>query len=485
MNPLQKLKNKFNFLLHLKLKSMNEPTEGLQDHFNNTKKNAPQLYKDTLAKVVRWEWCKGYYATNAYPWLWSDTDMYNKAEKEFLSAPPLNPAGLKKYGFDKDGRIVIMYEYDRDACVFDVNEKLPSEWAPIFVYDPESDQYIDAEFKNNKFYSKSPTSPSFTVELNNITRWMEKYNKRDYLVLWVVTGYTSDGVTSFSGRLELDGITFKAFDSYSEIFLGKGIPKCVYDINQEKKYYKVTYDFSPEGKLLKANFTEEKFPVQKSVDDMLKEIEKKYKVKLPDNFKQLYLQKDNLPDKSKNYFNNPVALLCCNGNDGEVEWYSADKILDWKAPDYWNPAHKILPVAGNGCGDEWSFYLNWTESGKIPLILAYHDEDRAEAYAPDFESFLMKQMLEAFLEIDSGIFKYRECDSTEQYRKSLIANVKTVKPYLKKEWAAYLDELVNRPFNLKEGYDIETYELISKEEFDKFIRDLNFSHAKESFKHMI
>jgi hypothetical protein len=63
--------------------------------------------------------------------------------------------------------------------------------------------------------------------------------------------------------------------------------------------------------------------------------------------------------------------------------------------------------------------------------------------------------------------------------------VKTIKPYLRIEWASYLDELVNRPFILKKGQDEETYELIQKEEFDKFIKNLNFSHAEESFKHMM
>jgi hypothetical protein len=361
-------------------------------------------------------------ATNVYPWMWNDVSVYNDAGKNFLKTPPEKKEGYNKYGFDKDGNIIFLIEYEQDY-VFDVKDKLPGEYEPVYSYDLNKGEYIDSEFKNGKFFGKSLKSSSYTVDLSGIKIWKKKTTKRDYHKIWVMLNNDEKSAISFFGGAELDESGLKEFHSYNEQYFDKGIPSYLYDMTNEKKYSKLSYEFSDNGKLLKVNYSEEKISPKKSLDDILKNIEKKYNAVLPDSFKQLYLNKDNL--FGNNYeewkvtfkeraFNNPPALLCAR--NGGVEWIKADDILDWEFPDYWDGKHKMIPFAGNGCGDVWAFYLNWTDKENIPVIFAYHDENRAEAYAPDFESFLFKQMLESFLEINSYDLKGLACDTPEQYR---------------------------------------------------------------------
>ena len=144
---------------------------------------------------------------------------------------------------------------------------------------------------------------------------------------------------------------------------------------------------------------------------------------------------------------NPSALLMASIH---VEWMTPSDIAEHEPEDYWDKAVALVPFAQNGGGDLWCFHPGAKAGDDVPVALVPHDEMVAEIFAPNFEGFLFRQLLGAFSEIDPSHHSY----TPEETKQCAAAEIKTLTPYVRKEWIDVLKEVASRPLQIKDksGY---------------------------------
>ncbi len=170
---------------------------------------------------------------------------------------------------------------------------------------------------------------------------------------------------------------------------------------------------------------------------------------------------------------NPPALMMAQA---QVEWWLPEDMVNWDAPDHFDPAHRLLPFASTASGDLWCWFQ---QGGEESIVLAPHDENGATFFAPDLEAFLLRHMLQAFAEIldDDGM------DFTPAQRGEVArANVRTLAPYLNEGWLELLTELCARPLVRDEEWDC--LGLLSRDEAITLIQtELDMPTLGETFPH--
>lgn len=177
----------------------------------------------------------------------------------------------------------------------------------------------------------------------------------------------------------------------------------------------------------------------------------------------------------------PPALLCAS----DFEWLDPEAMANGRAPANWRTEPVLIPFAETGAGDPICFYPAWTENGATPIVLAMHDDDRCFAKAPHFEGYLFMLMLNALAVIDKYSFGTW---SEAELRQSFRANIKTLAPYLRWQWTAFLEACVDRPL-VKELQPFgrkprPIQALIPQAELNEIVaRELAFGHTGASFKH--
>ena len=79
-----------------------------------------------------------------------------------------------------------------------------------------------------------------------------------------------------------------------------------------------------------------------------------------------------------------------------------DELLEaWQeltAEDHYNPLRtdlQLLPFARTGAGDSYCFWSNAPGSGEPPVVMVWHDDDRADVLAASYQDFLFRKMVEA------------------------------------------------------------------------------------------
>lgn len=143
---------------------------------------------------------------------------------------------------------------------------------------------------------------------------------------------------------------------------------------------------------------------------------------------------------------NPPALLMAFG---QVEWMQPDDLEGHEPLEDWKPELGLTPFAQNGAGDLWCIHESARDGDRVPVSFVPHDEMKATIYAPDFEAFLFRQLLEAFSEIDPRGDGF----STTERAQSARAEIKTLTPYVRKAWLDVLSEVASRPVKVsKHGY---------------------------------
>lgn len=162
-----------------------------------------------------------------------------------------------------------------------------------------------------------------------------------------------------------------------------------------------------------------------------------------------------------------------------VEWLSVEDIADGERPNYWKAEHLFIPFAQNGAGDVWCWYPAWSANSQAPVVLAHHDENAAEGFAPSFEGFLLRQLLQTFAEIyeDNADFSRDELQQTAR------AELKTLRPYLRDSWHALLSEIAARPLQRNESWGCVQF--LTRDEAKQIVeRELAFEHLNQEFAHM-
>ena len=186
----------------------------------------------------------------------------------------------------------------------------------------------------------------------------------------------------------------------------------------------------------------------------LENIETKHNYTFPTLYKKLWedemlnwMRGFELPlDKDKTWANNvyptlkenPPLLLNSGGSDFEL--LTAEEILNFEFPELWDTEkHHFIPFAKTAEGNVYAFYKNLEVEDENPIVLIWDDMDETEIIAKNFEDFIFRKMLEATDDIDKEDLEadYGEA-GIENYRTDLLADLKSITPYIKEEYITVL-----------------------------------------------
>jgi hypothetical protein len=191
---------------------------------------------------------------------------------------------------------------------------------------------------------------------------------------------------------------------------------------------------------------------------------------LPELFRRMTT--DGVTDYTKNrdqWQVKPPALYMVSNH---VEWWDLEGIANWAAPDYY--ALAFVPFAANGAGDLWSWH---PASGTEGIVFVPHDEDAAEHYAPDFEGFLFRHIVQGLAEI----YEYEgQTVTPEQHVQAAQANVNTLAPYLRPAWVSLLNELTAGPLEYNKAW--RCFGFLKREEAKEIVaRELAMPNLGKTF----
>ena len=186
----------------------------------------------------------------------------------------------------------------------------------------------------------------------------------------------------------------------------------------------------------------------------LENIETKHNYTFPTLYKKLWedemlnwMRGFELPlDKDKTWANdvyptlkeNPPLLLNSGGSDFEL--LTAEEMLNFEFPELWDTEkHHFIPFAKTAEGNVYAFYKNLEVEDENPVVLIWDDMDETEIIAKNFEDFIFRKMLEATDDIDKEDLEadYGEA-GIENYRTDLLADLKSITPYIKEEYITVL-----------------------------------------------
>ncbi|MBA0287286.1 hypothetical protein D7Y26_22490 [Stenotrophomonas maltophilia] len=123
---------------------------------------------------------------------------------------------------------------------------------------------------------------------------------------------------------------------------------------------------------------------------------------------------------------------------------------DLTAEDHYNPLRddlKLLPFARTGAGDHYCFWTNAPGSSESPVLLVWHDDDRADLLAASFQDFLFRKMAEAVVELEEEDSLLSEGDIGT----NLQAWLGTHRGWLRRDQAAALQALYARVEDITAG----------------------------------
>jgi hypothetical protein len=181
---------------------------------------------------------------------------------------------------------------------------------------------------------------------------------------------------------------------------------------------------------------------------------------------------------------NPPALLCAY----DFEWLSADEMLRWSPPEYWDDAHTLVPFAQSARRDLWCWYVRGPALQGAPVVLAHRDVNEAEVVAPSFEALLYLKLLEACTFITPEDVDESEL-TLEGKRRELAANASVLQDYLRPEWNSRLRGILARPFSdwveQLPRTRIRYHSLMPKDELDRvLVADAGVAVSGATFSHM-
>ena len=229
----------------------------------------------------------------------------------------------------------------------------------------------------------------------------------------------------------------------------------------------------------------------------LDEIEKSYNVSFPKIFRTLWL--DGMIDwhkgwdapwtSEKNWYtevypqikDKPPLLLHTGGYDFEM--CTTEAILGFKNQFSAPTDHKFIPFAQTGAGDHYGFYLSDREPEQnapeqSPIVLITHDDETLTFLSQNFENFIVRMMLTRVADIVEDDITEDFSGDFEKFRTSILADLKTISPYLKPQYSTLLEEIFKRPVKKEcELLSLEDYKTLLKTHlmFDLFDQEFSLS----------
>lgn len=168
------------------------------------------------------------------------------------------------------------------------------------------------------------------------------------------------------------------------------------------------------------------------------------------------------------YLHGPVRLLFT-----DLEWLQPDEIEQFEPSEF--EIAGLIPFAESARRDLWCWYPAWQSGADVPIVYCSGDSDVADVYAPNFDGFLFRKLLDEF----AGT--WLDKDFSEAEIRALWARcLEALRPWLSAERHAILGEMLGRPWVRRDG----TLALVSPEEADSIAeRELQFERFGQEFKH--
>ena len=175
----------------------------------------------------------------------------------------------------------------------------------------------------------------------------------------------------------------------------------------------------------------------------------------------------------------PPALSCTLG-ERSVYWEPPAEVAQWDPPEYWKDS-VFASFAGNGYGDYWCWYPELADSHGTPVVFCPHDYMEAEIFAPNFEAFLFRSILESWIGITEDALEQFDSGKSD-YKKFIKANVCTLEPYLNPQWVETLKRISERELT-KHEYRFESlYSLLEQDEADALLKNFVTGRVGETLK---
>jgi len=177
----------------------------------------------------------------------------------------------------------------------------------------------------------------------------------------------------------------------------------------------------------------------------------------------------------------PPALSCTSG-ERSVYWLPPSEVAHWDPPEYWKEGN-FVTFAGNGYGDYWCWYPELADSHGLPVVFCPHDYIEAEIFAPNFEAFLFRSVLESWIGIPESALGHFDGGKSD-YKKFVEANIRTLEPYLNPQWVEALNRISERELT-EHKYKLESlYSLLEKDEANALLKNFVTGRVGEPFRHM-
>jgi len=180
---------------------------------------------------------------------------------------------------------------------------------------------------------------------------------------------------------------------------------------------------------------------------------------------------------------NPPVLLHTGGFDFEM--LTPNDMLDFKFDEFWDmDKHTFIPFAKTEEGAIYAFYENIKTEGESAIVCIWDDMNETEVLAKNFEDFIFRKMLEAVYDVEEDELNvdYKK-EGFSAYRVDVLNDLKTITPYLKKEYVDILHNIYNRE-EVKKG--MFSFSLLTQDELGQIIqKELYFKELNFVFEHEI
>ena len=175
----------------------------------------------------------------------------------------------------------------------------------------------------------------------------------------------------------------------------------------------------------------------------------------------------------------PPALSCTLG-ERSVYWDPPAEVGQWHPPEYWKD-RVFVSFASSSYGDYWCWDPDLADSHGLPVIFCPHDYMEAEIFAPNFEAFLFRSVLESWIGITEHELEQFDGGKSD-YEKFIKANVCTLEPYLNPQWVETLQSISERELT-EHKYRLESlYSLLEQDEADALLKSFVPGRIGETFR---
>lgn len=120
------------------------------------------------------------------------------------------------------------------------------------------------------------------------------------------------------------------------------------------------------------------------------------------------------------------------------------------AEDHYNPLRQdlqLLPFARTGAGDSYCFWTNAPGCDEPPVLLVWHDDDRADVLARNLQDFLFRKMVEAVADYEAPYTLLSHGDLADNLQRWLGSH----RAWLRDDQATALEALFARSAEIEQG----------------------------------